>query len=101
MQRAETLTIEQIERFLAASEGVRLRALDREEIYSWVEGTLRAQQYEKQTKAVRAGCCSVPGQDDGSELCADGPVGYAVSRARAGEGERLSSSSVSQRYTRA
>lgn len=53
MQRAETLTIEQIERFLAASEEVRLRALDREEIYSWVEGTLRAQQYEKQTKAVR------------------------------------------------
>src|SRR3954471_2124421 len=53
MQRAETLTIEQIERFLAASEGVRLQALDREEIYSWVEGTLRAQQYEKQTKAVR------------------------------------------------
>src|SRR4051794_38105309 len=53
MQRAETLTIEQIERFLAANEGVRLRALDREEIYSWVEGTLRAQQYEKQTKAVR------------------------------------------------
>src|SRR4051794_19117885 len=53
MQRAETLTIEQIERFLAASEGVRLRALDREEIYSWVEGTLRAQQYQKQAKAVR------------------------------------------------
>src|SRR3954447_449976 len=49
MQRAETLTIE---RFLAASEEVRLQALDREEIYSWVEGTLRAQQYEKQTKAV-------------------------------------------------
>jgi hypothetical protein len=36
MQRAETLTIEQIERFLGASEEVRLRALDREEIYSWV-----------------------------------------------------------------
>src|SRR4051794_41781445 len=53
MQRAETLTIEQIERFLAASEEVRLRALDREEIYSWIEGTLRAQQYDKQTKAVR------------------------------------------------
>src|SRR4051812_50102346 len=53
MQRAETLTIEQIERFLAASEEVRLRALDREESYSWVEETLRAQQYEKQTKAVR------------------------------------------------
>src|SRR4051794_9349361 len=53
MQRAETLTIEQIERFLAASEEVRLQALDREEIYRWVEGTLRAQQYEKQTKAVR------------------------------------------------
>ena len=45
MQRAETLTIEQIGQFLAASEEVRLQGLDREEIYSWVEGTLRAQQY--------------------------------------------------------
>jgi hypothetical protein len=53
MQRAETLTIEQIQQFLAASEEVRLQALDREEIYSWVEATLRAQQYEKPPKALR------------------------------------------------
>src|SRR5436853_4718995 len=94
MQRAETLTIEQIERFLAASEEVRLRALDREEIYSWVEGTLRAQQYEKQTKAVRGLLLRYLVKMTGSELCADGPAGEAVPRARTGEGERLSSSSV-------
>lgn len=53
MQRAETLNIEQIRRFLVASEEVRLEALYREESYRWVEGTLRAQQYEQQPKAVR------------------------------------------------
>ena len=53
MQRAETLTIEQIRQFLAASDEVRLKAVDREETYSWVEATLRAQQYEKQPRAVR------------------------------------------------
>jgi hypothetical protein len=53
MQRTETLTIEQIGQFLAVSEEVRLKALDREEIYSWVEATLRVQHYEKQPKAVR------------------------------------------------
>ena len=48
MQRAETLTLEQIRQFLTASREVHLQALDREEIYDWVEATLRAQQYEKQ-----------------------------------------------------
>src|SRR3954452_16177452 len=95
MQRAETLTIEQIERFLAASEGVRLRALDREEIYSWVEGTLRGAAVRETSESHARVAVAVPGQDDGSELCADGPAGEAVSRARAGEGERLSPASVS------
>jgi transposase InsO family protein len=53
MQRAETLTLEQIRQFLTASQEVRLQALDREELYSWLEATLRTQQYEKQPKAVR------------------------------------------------
>ena len=53
MQRAERLTIEQIRQFLAASDEVRLKAVDREETYSWVEATLRAQQYETQRRAVR------------------------------------------------
>ena len=53
MQRAETLTVEQIRQFLTASDEVRLKAVDREETYSWVEATLRAQQYAKQPKAVR------------------------------------------------
>src|SRR3954470_23416011 len=42
---------------------------------------------------------AVSGQDDGSELCADGPAGEAVPRARAGEGERLSPASVSATRT--
>jgi len=53
MQRAETLTIEQIRQLLTASDEVRLKAVDREETYSWVEATLRAQQYERQPRAVR------------------------------------------------
>ena len=53
MQRAERLTIEQIRQFLAASDEVRLKAVDREGTYSWVEATLRAQQYETQPRAVR------------------------------------------------
>lgn len=53
MQRAETLTLEQIRQFLTASREMHLQALDREERYSWVEATLRRQQYEKQPKAVR------------------------------------------------
>ncbi len=53
MQRAETLGIEQIGQFLAASGEVGLKAPDREEIYSWVEATLRTQHYDKQPKAVR------------------------------------------------
>jgi hypothetical protein len=36
-----------------ASQEVRLQALEREEIYGWVEATLRTQQYHKQSKAVR------------------------------------------------
>jgi hypothetical protein len=47
MQRAETLTLEQIRQFLTASREVRLQALAWEEIYRWVEATLRVQQYEK------------------------------------------------------
>jgi transposase InsO family protein len=53
LQRAETLSLEQIRQFLTASQEVRLQALDREELYGWVEATLRVQQYEKQPKAVR------------------------------------------------
>jgi transposase InsO family protein len=52
-QRAETLTLEQIRQFLTASREVHLQALDREEIYSWAEATLRAQRYHQQPKAVR------------------------------------------------
>ena len=53
MQRAETLTLEQIRQFLTASRELHLRALNREEIYSWAEATLRAQRYHQQPKAVR------------------------------------------------
>jgi len=53
MQRAEALTLEQIEQFLAASQAVQLKALDREQTYQWMEATLRVQRYREQAKAVR------------------------------------------------
>lgn len=53
MQRAETLSIEQIRQFLAASSDMRLSAQSRDEVYAWVEATLRAQQYTQQSRAAR------------------------------------------------
>lgn len=53
MQRAEALSLEQIRQFLAASSDIGLAGQCRQEIYFWVEGTLRLQQYARQPKAVR------------------------------------------------
>jgi transposase InsO family protein len=47
MQRAEALSIEQIRHFLKASSDIGLTAELRQEIYAWVEITLRTQQYNQ------------------------------------------------------
>ena len=53
MQRTEALSIEQIRQFLAASSDIGLSAESRQETYTWIEATLRAQQYKRQSRALR------------------------------------------------
>lgn len=47
MQIPEKLSLEQIRAFLDSSDGVRLEGQKREEIYGWVNQTLRQQHYEE------------------------------------------------------
>lgn len=53
MQVAERLSLEEIRRFVEASEGIRFEAEKREQVYSWIEQVLCQQQYQGQGKAVR------------------------------------------------
>jgi transposase InsO family protein len=46
MQAGEKLSLEQIRAFLEASEGVGFKGRNREEVYGWVNQTLRAQGYQ-------------------------------------------------------
>ena len=47
MQAGEKLSLEQIRAFLEASEEVGFKGRNREEVYDWVNQTLRAQKYEE------------------------------------------------------
>ena len=49
MHEAETLSLDQIEAFLNASEEIRFEGENREQVYGWVEQVLRLQQYQKQS----------------------------------------------------
>jgi transposase InsO family protein len=53
MQNAETLTAEQIRRFLEGSEGIEFTGQSRAEMYGWTERMLVAQEYGKQSKKQR------------------------------------------------
>jgi transposase InsO family protein len=53
MDDAEKLSLEAIDRFIAASEDVRFVAQDRQQLYGWVEEVLVGQQYAQQGKAAR------------------------------------------------
>jgi transposase InsO family protein len=53
VHQAERLSLEEIRRFVAASEGVRFEGRNREQIYSWVERVLIQQEYGQQGKAAR------------------------------------------------
>ena len=49
MHEAETLSLDQIEAFLNASEEIRFEGENRQQVYGWVEQVLRLQQYQKQS----------------------------------------------------
>jgi transposase InsO family protein len=53
MDDAEKLSLEAIGQFVAASEGIRFEAENRQQLYSWVERVLIEQQYAQQGKAAR------------------------------------------------
>ena len=47
MQAGERLSLEQVRVFLEASDGVRFEAEKRQELYGWMQGTLRQHDYER------------------------------------------------------
>ena len=49
----EKLSLQQIERFLAAAKEVRFEASERKQIYSWIEGLLCRQEYMRQGRKAR------------------------------------------------
>jgi len=53
VHEAEKLTLEQIEKFLGATEEVRFEANQRAEVYAWVERLLWQQEYSRQGRAAR------------------------------------------------
>jgi transposase InsO family protein len=53
MQAGEGLSLEQIRAFLEASDEVQFEGRNREEVYSWVEQTLRQQDYPKLKRSGR------------------------------------------------
>lgn len=53
MHQAEKLSLEEIRRFVAASEGIRFEGHKREQIYGWVERVLCQQEYAQQGKPAR------------------------------------------------
>jgi len=53
VHEAEKLGLDQIEAFLNASEEIRFKGENREQIYGWVEQVLRQQHYPKQSRKAR------------------------------------------------
>ena len=53
MQASERLSLEQIQAFLKGSGEVGFKGQNREEVYGWVNQTLRVQRYEKQKRSGR------------------------------------------------
>jgi transposase InsO family protein len=53
VQEAERLSLEEIRRFVEASEGIRFAGEKREQVHGWIERVLCEQQYAKQGKVVR------------------------------------------------
>ncbi|MSV29996.1 MAG: hypothetical protein EXQ52_14810 [Bryobacterales bacterium] len=53
MQDDEKLSLDQIQAFLEATQGVRFAGKERAEMYGWISRTLQRQQYREQGKGTR------------------------------------------------
>lgn len=51
--QADKLSLEEIQRFVAASEGLQFESRDREQVYGWIERVLIGQEYATQGKVAR------------------------------------------------
>ena len=66
MQAGEQLSLEQIRAFLEASEGVGFKGRNREEVYEWVNQTLREQLPGSEAQRTGTGA-ALRVEDDGAE----------------------------------
>jgi UDP:flavonoid glycosyltransferase YjiC (YdhE family) len=53
VHEAEKLSLDQIEAFLKASEGIRFEGETQEQVYHWIEQVLCQQQYHQQSRQAR------------------------------------------------
>jgi hypothetical protein len=67
MDDSGKMSLEGIRAFLAASEPVQFAGQKREEIYRWVEQTLREQDYQRLGRSERGFGTAVCGEDDGAQ----------------------------------
>ena len=67
MDDSGRMSLDGIRAFLAASEPVEFAAQKREQVYGWVERTLREQDYERLGRAEKGLVRAVPGKDDRAE----------------------------------
>jgi len=75
VHETEKLTLEQIEKFLLATDEVRFEASKRAEVYSWVEQLLCQQEYSGAETSGARSVTSLHREDDGAEPGADDAVG--------------------------
>ena len=78
MRAGEKLGLEQIRAFLEASEEVRFEGRDREEVYGWVNETLRGQGYQDLKRSGPGAGTALHREDDGAEPGADHAFDHAV-----------------------
>jgi hypothetical protein len=56
VHETEKLSLQEMEKFLLAAQEVRFEAIQREEVYGWIERLLCQQEYVGQGRRARA-CC--------------------------------------------
>jgi hypothetical protein len=64
---SEQLSLDQIQEFLKASEGIRFEGKTQQQIYGWVEKVLVQPPIPEARSAGAGSAAALPGEDDGAE----------------------------------
>jgi hypothetical protein len=91
VHQAEKLSLEEIGRFVEASEGLRFEGEGREQVYGWIERVLCQQEYAGQGKGARGLLRRYIEKMTGMSRA---QVTRLLARYRAGGGDELSAASV-------